>query len=348
MIMTNNLRSALLSGSKSTIRNPQYLSFLGVCVLLGPLLLGQGGTAPYVIYGRVSLPDGAPAPRATVKAERQGGTARQAIADDSGRFEISDISRGRYYVSAENPADPDQYSDPVEVETGRMPGLRLLANIYLKYRTKVVESKPKSGGSVTLIEEAQNVPKAAQKAFNQAVKQRSENQYQNALKSFDKAIEVFPEFFQAYSERGHTHLAMADPDGAAKDFAQALRLNAGYAPALRGAGLCEFLRGQYLEAVRDLEKAASAETGNATTHLFLGAANLALDRRDQARANLEKALAIDPIAAARAHVHLANLYIKENQPDRAAKEIQSYLEIVPNSPDANKLRALLAQLQSRP
>jgi tetratricopeptide (TPR) repeat protein len=335
----------MIPNPQSAIRNPQLLTVL--CLLLSSASFAQTTSAPYTIYGRVSLPNGAPASRVTVKLDRQGGVGRQALTDDSGRFEIGDLPRGRYYVTAENPADPNQFTDPVEAETGRMPGTRIQANIYLKYRNKITRSKEAEGGAVTVAEEIQQVPKAAQKSFDQAIRQRNEKQYERSLKSFDRSIEQFPEYFQAYAERGHLRIAMGDVADAANDFERALKINPGYGPALRGAGLCEFQQGKFVEATRDLEKAADAEPGNATTYLFWGMSSLALDRREHARAALTKALTIDPNGAARAHVHLANLLVRENKPQEAAAEIDAYLAAVPNAPDAEKLRALLSQLKTK-
>jgi len=324
-----------------------WITAIGCFLCSAALLPAQTAGVSYTIFGRVSLPNGAPATQVTVKAERQGGASRETLTDDSGRYEIPELPRGRYYVTAVNPADPDQFTDPVEADMGRQPGVRVQANIYLRYRSKVVLPKESHGSTVTLAEELQTVPKAAQKAFDQAIKQRFERQYEKALKSFDRSIEVFPEFFQAYSERGHLRIAMGDAGEAGKDFAQALKINPGYAPALRGSGICKFEQGKYAEAVQDLERAAGFEPGNATIYLFMGVANVALDRRVEARAALRKALSIDPAGSARAHVHLANLWIKEDRPREAVQEIDTYLGIVPNAPDAEKLRTIAGQLRGK-
>ncbi len=333
------------SNRKSAIRNLLFL--VAVCLPFSSLCFAQTTSAPYTIYGRVSLPDGTPASRVTVKIDRQGGVGRQTVTDDAGRFEISDLPRGRYFVTAENPADPNQYADPVEAESGRMPGTRIQANVYLKYRSRVTRPKGAEGGAVTAAEELQQVPKAARKSYDRAIRQRNDKQYEEALKSFDKSIEEFPAYFQAFTERGHLHIAMGNAIEASKDFDQALKINAGYGPALRGAGLCEFQQGKFTDAVRDLERAADAEPGNATTYLFLGVARLALDRRDQARSALQKALNLDPVGSARAHVHLANLDLRENRNEEAVAELKAYLAAVPNSPDAEKLRALLSTLKKQ-
>jgi tetratricopeptide (TPR) repeat protein len=296
-----------------------------------------------VVYGRVTLPNGSPASRVTVRVERQGGVGRQTITDDSGRFEVADLARGRYYVVAENPADPDQFAEPVEAETGRSPGTRIRADIYLRYRGKTVRAR-EQGGAVTVSEQTQVIPKQARKSFDQALHLRNERQLQKSLESFNHALEQFPDYVQALAERGHLRIGMGQVAEASGDFARALAVNPGFGRALLGAGMCSFQQGKFTEAAQHLEKAAQADPGSATTFLFLGITDAALDRREQARGNLQKALAIDPSGCARAHVHLANLSIKENRPQEAVSEIEAYLATAPNAPDAEKLRSIAARL----
>jgi tetratricopeptide (TPR) repeat protein len=182
------------------------------------------------------------------------------------------------------------------------------------------------------------------------MKLRAQNKYKESLKKFDRSIELYPAYFQAWAERGHLRLAMGNRTDAMKDFEHACQLNRGYGPALRGLGLCQFQQDDYASAIQTLERAVEAEPTNATDYYFLGIACVALDRRELAHASLQKALSLDPQASVRAHVHLASLLIKENRPGEAAREIEIYLEAVPDPFDGEKLRALLAQLraQSKP
>jgi tetratricopeptide (TPR) repeat protein len=192
----------------------------------------------------------------------------------------------------------------------------------------------------------QEVPRPARKAFDRALRYLDEKRYEDAIKGFDRAVELFPAFFQAMTERGHVLIAMGRAPEASADFARALELNSRYGPAIRGSGICKFQQGNYAEAVQELERAAQAEPGNATNYLFMGTAQVALDRREQARASLQKALSIDSAAAARAHVYLANLSIRENRPQDALAELDAYFAAVPNPPDKEKLLAIRSQLRS--
>ncbi len=307
----------------------------------------QDTRVSFIVAGRVTQPDGSAAARSVVRITGQSGLDRQVFTDDMGRFEIANLPRGRYHLSAVNPAATDQFTDPVELDLSRALSNRVSVNIFLRNNVIATSPKEEKPGVISVAEATQDVPKPARKAFERALKLRGAKQYEQSLESFNRSIELFPPFFQAFAERGHLLIAMGRAPDAAADFARALELNSRYGPALRGSGICKFQQGKYAEAVQDLARAADAEPGNATVYLFMGTSYVALDRREPARAALEKALSLDPSAAVRAHVHLANLYLKENRLQEAAGELQAYLKIVPDAPDAEKLRAIEAQLRAR-
>jgi tetratricopeptide (TPR) repeat protein len=323
-----------------------FLSLVTCLPGLVPNLSAQRTTAPYTVGGRVAQPDDSPAMHAVVKISGESGIDRTVYADDLGRFEIRDLPTGRYYLSATNPAAADQHSEPVLVDLNHADSHFITINIFLRARATAVSREKRKPGVVTLAEEKQSAPKPARKAFEEALKLRNKKRYDQSLTQFGRSIELYPSYFQALAERGLLLMTMGNLPDARKDFERALQLNSRYGPALRGSGLCSFQQGKYAESADFLERAVDAEPGNATDYYFLGISDVALDRREQARAALEKALSLDPVASVRAHVHLASLLIKENRLQDAAHEIEVYLEAVPNPFDGDKLRTLLARLQA--
>jgi tetratricopeptide (TPR) repeat protein len=269
------------------------------------------------------------------------------MTDDTGQYAINDIPRGRYSLAASNPAAPEQYSERAEVELSRYTPPRVVVNVYLRSGAKVTSGKESTSTGVSVAEASQHVPKGAQKEYEKGIKLGEKQQFDKALISFNRAIEQFPEYFQAFTQRGHLRVSMGQIEEAEKDFDQALELNPQYEPALRGTGICKIREGKYAEALRDLDQAVTKEPRDASAYLFLGFVNASLDRREEARAALLKALSLDAVGSARAHVHLADLDLKENRNKEAATELEAYLAQVPNAPDAPKLRALLTQIKSQ-
>src|SRR5262249_39774054 len=303
----------------------------------------QGGN--FIVTGSVSLPDGNPAARITVKISGQTGLNMETTTDNSGRYQFQ-VPGGRYRLSAMNPQNPEQNVDNIEADTSRTAGNRLIVNLYL--RTTPARTTSSSGpGVVSATEALQQIPREAHKAFDDGLKLRGRNQIEKALASFDRAIELYPDYVQALSERGELRITKNQTGQALDDFERALKVNKDHGPALRGAGYCKLEQQQFADAIGYLERATSIEPGIANSHLFLGIANLALDRREPASRALLEALKIDARRAVTAHIYLADLYTRENKFKDAADELRAYLAARPDAPNARSLAAKEAELRSR-
>jgi Tfp pilus assembly protein PilF len=329
------------------------LSFTGFAVLLlffiAPNALAQVGRTPakpprmFTISGQVSLPDGRPAADVIVKLSTQAGVSREAFTRDSGQFEFAGMDEGSYLLVARSLSDPKLVSEPIETDTSRTATGNLTVNITL--RESAAAEKRKAG--ILRVDNAeQKIPKEARKAFNQGLKFKENNESNKALESFSRAIDLYPEYYQALSERGDIYVAQRKLADAGGDFERAVKINAHYGPALRGAGYCKLEQGEFAEAIQDFEQSVAADPDNANTHLLLGIANLQLDRREAAKTALLKALSFNP-APLRAHIHLANLYAKEHLYSQAADELRKYLDAQPGDPDRANLESIEAQWRAR-
>ncbi|MBL8188599.1 MAG: tetratricopeptide repeat protein [Acidobacteria bacterium] len=303
----------------------------------------QGG---FLIFGRVSLPDGQPAARVRVFIETTNGLKRDVLTDQEGNYEFRGMSAGRYRVYATNPDVPEQFSEPAESDTTRSFANRLQINVYLRLpmHSDKKEAKP---GTINVAEATQNIPKDARKAYEQGLKFHRENRPQQAMEQFNKAIELFPAYFQALTERGsllmqHNNLAESE-----LDFVRALQINDKYAPAYRGIGYCQIQQKQFQAAVSNLEKSFVLDPNAPMTLLLLGYANLSLNRYEEARQCFQQALKLGADTAARAHVYLAEIYAHEQKFKEAADSIAAYLKANPNAADAANLRKMEADWRQR-
>jgi tetratricopeptide (TPR) repeat protein len=303
----------------------------------------QGGVA---VFGRVSLPDGKPAARVRVFIEAPNGLKRDMLSDDQGNYEFRGLSSGRYSLSATNPDEPEQYSEPAESDTTRAFSNRLRVDIYLRLPQHDAKTTY-NPGTVNAAEAAQNIPKAARKAYDQGVKLQKENQHEKALIAFNQAVDLYPEYFQALTERASLLMGRNQLAEAAADFERALRLNDKYVPALRGLGYCQIQQKQFEAAVSNLERAFVMEPKVPLTLLLLGYANLSLGRYEPAQQCLEEALKLGPESAARAHVYLAEVFAHEQKFKEAADSIRRYLALKPDAPDAADLRKMESDWRDR-
>jgi tetratricopeptide (TPR) repeat protein len=297
------------------------------------------------IYVQVSLPNGRPAGGALVTLTPGSGVPRTAFATDSGRLEFPGMPDGLYSLSAVSTSDPNLISDVVDMNPSRTANGNLTVQLLLRDRSD--HKKDPKPGVIRAGETEQNIPKEARKAFNEGLKFKARNEPLRALESFDRAVGLYDDYYQALSERGDVNVSQRKLDEAAADFDRALKINAQYGPALRGSGYCKLEKKEFVHAVELFEKSVSAEPNNANTHLLLGIANLELDRREPAREALQKALSFNTQPVPRAHIYMANLYARERQYLKAADELHKYIEADPIAAEAAGMREIEAKWRTR-
>ena len=329
-------------GGTSNARRVSIIAL--VIAIVGASVDSSALQAGFSINGTVSLPDGNPAIRVIVRISGLSGLNREVRTDNQGRYDFQGIPAGRYRLTVTNPAEPSQFTDAVEADTSRTAGNRLLVHLYL--RTAQAKKEPRAG-VLSLAEASQQIPKDARKAFVEALRLKADNQIDQALKIFTKAIDLYPSYFQALAERGQLQIAKNQIAGAIADFERAVKLNEEWGPALRGLGYCYLEQQKFEDAAQFLERAVASEPGVANTHLFFGIASLALDRRDAANKALQEALRLDSKVAVTAHIYLADPYTRQERYTEAADELRIYLAARPGAPNAAKLKAKEAELRAR-
>src|SRR5262249_8008986 len=146
--------------------------------------------------------DGQPAARVKVFIETTNGLKRDTLSDDQGNYEFRGMTGGRYRLSAINPNEPKQFSEPAESDTTRAFANRLQIPLNLRLPTHDTEATHKPA-TVSVAEAKQSIPKPARKAYEQGLKLQKENQAEKALVAFNQAIELYPEYFQALTERAN-------------------------------------------------------------------------------------------------------------------------------------------------
>ena len=324
-------------------RAPRALLFLFLLLFGTPSLHARSLQATTVL-GTVTLPDGNPAVHVRVKISGQTGLNFDTVTDSSGRYQFQ-VPAGRYRLAASNPQDASQFTDPIEADTSRTAGNRVLVNLYLREpSTKTNNPRP---GVISLAEASQQIPKEAKKAFDEGVRRKNDKQIEKAVESLTRAIDSYPGYFQALAERGQLYIMRNQIAEASEDFSRAFKLNDEWGPALRGLGYCYLEQQKFGEAIRYLERAIEVDPSIANAHLFLGIATLAIDRRDEAKKALQEALKLDAKAAVTAHIYLADLHAREERYKDAANELRIYLDARPDAPNAARLKAKEAEMRAK-
>ena len=82
---------------------------------------------------------------------------------------------------------------------------------------------------------------------------------EEAVASFDRAIEIRPDYAQAIGRRGFAYGALGRQHEALADFDRAFELEPGYIWALAERGRTQRFLGAYQDAIADLDRAIEAD-----------------------------------------------------------------------------------------
>jgi len=322
-------------------RLPWFPSVVAVALLfVSPIVLAQRPV--YRVFGQVYLPDGKPAAAVTVQITASSGYSAQTVSNDQGKYEFDSLPSGRYRLTASDPARPEMQVEPTDTDVSRAPGLQVMVHLFFRAIADAPVTPPERP-VVSVPEMAQRVPKDAEKALEKALEQRRKGQIGAATQSINKALAIFPSYFQALTVRGELSIRQGKMADALADFSEALKMNPDFEPALRGSGFCKLQQRNVAEAAFDLERALKLNPLDSDAHLYFGIATLALDRRTDARNSLEQALQLAPAGAVTARIYLANLNALEGHYGAAADEMSKYLTAQPDAPNAERLKAQEAQ-----
>jgi len=124
-----------------------------------------------------------------------------------------------------------------------------------------------------------------------------------ALRCYDKAIELNPQYAGAYNNRGYSYASKGDYDAAICDYTTTIKLNPKLAVAYRTRGSMYLNKGNYRAAIRDYAKAIELAPKDARGHRNRGIAFLNTGDYDAASRDFAKAIELRP-ADPRLHIWL--------------------------------------------
>jgi len=125
--------------------------------------------------------------------------------------------------------------------------------------------------------------------YVRAVEKALDKDYQGAVEDYTQAIDLNPEFVEAYIKRGATRYKLGDAREALKDCNQALRINPDLAPAYYYQGRARYRLGYTQAAIEAYTQAIRLEPDQAQAYYHRGLANNDLKEVALAVADLQKA-----------------------------------------------------------
>jgi Carboxypeptidase regulatory-like domain/Tetratricopeptide repeat len=257
--------------------------------------------------------------------------------DNEGGFTFSGVRNGQYDIRVS--ADGyDSTEQSVEVSGSSVYGIA----IDLK---KSAGTAPfVTGGSVSAHQ--LGVPPKARKEFDKALNlMSSKSDYRGAVAEFDRAIQDFPNYYEAYAMEGVSYLAVSDATSAERVLRKSIDLSSSKYPVALCmlAGLLNATN-RFAEAESTARQCIALDESSPQGHSELAQALLGLRRLDEALASALRARELGP-KDPKVFLLLANIHGARLEYAAFLQDLDSYLALNPTGPMADRIRKKRDQAQ---
>ena len=265
---------------------------------------------------------------------------RVVMTDDYGNFTFRGLVSGDYTIVIDKEKDFKPFSQVVSVIQPRgFPPQNYTLSVRLEFKERT-DAKP----GVLNVEFA-NVPKPALVHYDNALELSKKNDHSGAIEELKRAIKEYPTFSQAFNELGVQYLKVNELEKADEAFQEAVKINPDAVASLINRGITNVMMKRYGEAVPILRKSLQKKKDSAVAHYFLGQALANLGLFDDAEKELLASLELGKEEMKEAHRILAIIYASRGAKQQAADQLDAYLKLNPNTPDAQKRKDKIQQLR---
>ena len=174
---------------------------------------------------------------------------------------------------------------------------------------------------------------------NRGVAYSEKGEFDRAIRDYDQAIRINPNFAEAFDHRGIAFAKKDELDRAIRDFDQALKIKPDFAKALNNRGLTFTKKDELDRAISDYDQALKIQPNNAGILNNRGAAFAEKGELDRAIRDFDKALKLKPDFA-KALNNRGIAFAKKGELDRAIRDHDHALEIDPDLAKAFNSRGI--------
>ena len=155
------------------------------------------------------------------------------------------------------------------------------------------------------------------------------SKYQKAIASYNQAIEIQPDYVNAWNNRGAALEDLGKYKQAISDFDRAIKIQPDYVKAWYNRGTTLGNLGKYKQAISDFDRAIEIQPDYVNAWNNRGAALVYLGKYKQAISNLNKAIKIQSDLAS-AWYNKAALYARQNKINLALQNLKQAFKLNPN------------------
>lgn len=339
-----------------TERRPLKLAFaalllvwsLSVFAQSGIETMGTGGA--HSIQGRIYFPSGRRADaHIKVRLESTNAGELSTVADMNGSFVFRNLESGSYSIVVES-NDYETARETVLIERTKGKIMRAVdanpRSFVIPFYLQLKRTVPAAKSGVVNAALA-NVPAAAVDLYNRGLAAAKLGNYAKAIVDLKDAVYRYPEFTQALNELGVLYLKLGQPGNAVGALRRALTIEPEALVPRLNYGIALLQNKNFAEAEAQLRQTLKKDDRLATGHLYLGIALINLRNYEEAEKHLQRATLLGRDNMSLAHYYLGGIYWKKKEYKLAADELETYLKLAPNAPDAERIRATIKDMRGK-
>lgn len=167
---------------------------------------------------------------------------------------------------------------------------KAIADAYMLQRGERIEEAIEKWRSIANITEGNDNRLASRSLASVGYLCVKEGKGEHALLALNKAIDLEPDFVEAYNNRGAVKNFLRRHKDALADYDIAIRLKPDYAEAYGNRGTTKNLLGKHQDALADYDTAIRLKSDYAEAYYYRGHANSALEKYDAALADYSTAI----------------------------------------------------------
>ncbi len=310
-----------------------------------------GTVGNHVITGKIFFPSGRRAEgNIQVKLESFGAGEISTIADSSGSFTFTSLSPGNYTVVINAGADYEVARESVTIDSDlNLSRSGIAINNGSRRYTVMVTLQPKPGNATkaSVVNAAlAEVPEQARTLYEKARELSKIGDVTKAIENLKMAISLYPKFPLALNELGVQYLKIGQAMRAVDPLRSASKLSPdAFSPKLN-LGIALLETQQYLDSENQLRDALKINS-TPTAHMYLGLTLAHLNNGVEAEKELKTAIDSSNNQLSIAHYYLGGLYWQQRAYQRAADELETYLRLTPDAPDAERVRGTIKELRAK-
>jgi tetratricopeptide (TPR) repeat protein len=263
--------------------------------------------------------------------------------NSGGRFTFSGIPNGRLTIKVLTfGTNLMEQTQEVNLDDLGRNDTAEYVEINLRYDKRSREAAIEKSPGVIFV---QDIPAAAKTLYVEGIADLAKHQ-EKGLEELQAAIDIFPDYFDALDSLGKEFIARSMFEKGSPYLLRAIEINPRSSSSYYSLGYAFYQMKEYPAALEAAKATTLLVPTSVDAQVLYGTILRITGSYAEAEKTLLQANSLAKKMNGEAHWQLALLYNRLNRTQDTINELETFLKLVPDSPDKNKIRDLIAKLKT--